>query len=182
MDGAAGQIASGQPHTQRGMRIGTGHKRASHSRSPVRTPPRCRGRVGATVGAAPEVHSYSCRSNQHRPRPLPLLRADAAPRTWYTADLHIGHRLIADNRGSSSLEAHDVELADRWDNTVADVPRRYCDVHLSPLPPVASSVLSFRQRRDRPIPCRPIHTWRRSEGRTVAVATENEVIPVPSPV
>ncbi len=73
--------------------------------------------------------------------------------TWYTADLHIGHRLIADNRGSSSLEAHDVELADRWDNTVAGVPRRYCDIHLSPLPPIASSVLSFRQRRDRPIPC-----------------------------
>lgn len=38
--------------------------------------------------------------------------------TWYTADLHIGHRLIANLRGFTTTEAHDMELAHRWDSTV----------------------------------------------------------------
>jgi calcineurin-like phosphoesterase family protein len=38
--------------------------------------------------------------------------------TWYTADLHIGHRLIADKRGFPTPESHDTELAHRWDTTI----------------------------------------------------------------
>lgn len=40
--------------------------------------------------------------------------------TWYTADLHIGHRLIADKRGFPTADAHDTELAHRWDTSVAN--------------------------------------------------------------
>lgn len=37
---------------------------------------------------------------------------------WYTADLHIGHRLLAGLRGFDSVEEHDTELARRWDARV----------------------------------------------------------------
>jgi calcineurin-like phosphoesterase family protein len=39
--------------------------------------------------------------------------------TWYTADLHVGHSLVAGKRGFKTPETHDAELARRWDNTVA---------------------------------------------------------------
>ena len=38
---------------------------------------------------------------------------------WYTADLHIGHRLVAGPRGFDTPEDHDAELARRWDSDVA---------------------------------------------------------------
>jgi calcineurin-like phosphoesterase family protein len=38
-------------------------------------------------------------------------------RTWFTADLHIGHRLVADLRGFNDITDHDEALADTW-NTV----------------------------------------------------------------
>jgi calcineurin-like phosphoesterase family protein len=40
--------------------------------------------------------------------------------TWYTADLHLGHRLVAELRGFDTPDAHDGELAARWDDTVGD--------------------------------------------------------------
>lgn len=39
--------------------------------------------------------------------------------TWYLADLHIGHRLLASRRGFDSVETHDKELAARWDRVVS---------------------------------------------------------------
>lgn len=38
--------------------------------------------------------------------------------TWYTSDLHIGHRLVSEKRGFA-VEDHDRELARRWDSVVA---------------------------------------------------------------
>jgi calcineurin-like phosphoesterase family protein len=38
--------------------------------------------------------------------------------TWFTADLHIGHRLIAEKRGFSDPVEHDDMLAMRWDTKV----------------------------------------------------------------
>ena len=40
--------------------------------------------------------------------------------TWYVADLHIGHRLIAEQRGFASPDEHDPELARRWDAVVGE--------------------------------------------------------------
>jgi calcineurin-like phosphoesterase family protein len=37
---------------------------------------------------------------------------------WYTADPHIGHRLIAGLHGFTNPDDHDAELARRWDKTV----------------------------------------------------------------
>lgn len=37
---------------------------------------------------------------------------------WYTADLHIGHRLLSGLRGFPDIPAHDEELARRWDALV----------------------------------------------------------------
>ncbi|MFC9995780.1 hypothetical protein [Nocardia sp. NPDC127526] len=34
---------------------------------------------------------------------------------WYTSDLHIGHRRVAELRGFDSTDAHDRELAFNWD-------------------------------------------------------------------
>ncbi|TXH08431.1 MAG: hypothetical protein E6R04_10745 [Spirochaetes bacterium] len=39
---------------------------------------------------------------------------------WFTADLHIGHRLVAELRGFTDPAEHDGELAARWDGLVAD--------------------------------------------------------------
>lgn len=39
--------------------------------------------------------------------------------TWYTSDLHLGHDLVAQLRGFHTTEAHDAELARRWDGAVA---------------------------------------------------------------
>ncbi|MFI8976941.1 metallophosphoesterase [Nocardia asteroides] len=39
-------------------------------------------------------------------------------RTFYTSDLHIGHRLAAEERGFASPADHDAELAKRWDAVV----------------------------------------------------------------
>lgn len=39
--------------------------------------------------------------------------------TWFTADLHIGHKLIAEKRGFPDPAAHDDVLAMHWDVTVA---------------------------------------------------------------
>lgn len=33
---------------------------------------------------------------------------------WFTADLHLGHRLMADKRGYESTAAHDAAIADGW--------------------------------------------------------------------
>lgn len=38
--------------------------------------------------------------------------------TWYTSDLHLGHRLVAENRGFTDTTDHDGELARRWDRAV----------------------------------------------------------------
>lgn len=38
--------------------------------------------------------------------------------TWYTADLHIGHRLVSDIRGFESTEDHDNWLYDLWHKSV----------------------------------------------------------------
>ncbi|MCH9761299.1 MAG: metallophosphoesterase [Actinomycetia bacterium] len=40
--------------------------------------------------------------------------------TWYTADLHIGHRLVAGLRGFEDPNEHDAILASRWDALVSD--------------------------------------------------------------
>ena len=40
--------------------------------------------------------------------------------TWYTADLHIGHRLMAEKRGFVDPGEHDAELARRWDAVVSE--------------------------------------------------------------
>jgi calcineurin-like phosphoesterase family protein len=39
--------------------------------------------------------------------------------TWFTADLHIGHKFIAGERGFPDPSAHDDVLATHWDVTVA---------------------------------------------------------------
>lgn len=39
--------------------------------------------------------------------------------TWFTADLHIGHKLVAEKRGHHDPGAHDDVLAMYWDTTVA---------------------------------------------------------------
>lgn len=41
--------------------------------------------------------------------------------TWFTADPHIGHLKVAEVRGFADVDAHDAELARRWDGAVADV-------------------------------------------------------------
>lgn len=38
--------------------------------------------------------------------------------TWFTSDLHIGHKLIAEKRGFGNPADHDDALAARWDRTV----------------------------------------------------------------
>jgi calcineurin-like phosphoesterase family protein len=38
--------------------------------------------------------------------------------TWFISDLHIGHRMIAEKRGFDTPDAHDEELASRWDASV----------------------------------------------------------------
>ncbi|MFC3966369.1 metallophosphoesterase [Nocardia jiangsuensis] len=38
---------------------------------------------------------------------------------WYTADLHIGHRLLSGLRGFPDIPAHDDEIARRWDALVS---------------------------------------------------------------
>lgn len=37
---------------------------------------------------------------------------------YFTADLHLGHKLVSEIRGFSSTEEHDAYLADMWDSTV----------------------------------------------------------------
>ncbi|MCZ0732370.1 metallophosphoesterase [Mycolicibacterium iranicum] len=45
----------------------------------------------------------------------------ARTQVWFTADLHIGHRLVAGLRGFEDDPArHDTELARRWDAQIAD--------------------------------------------------------------
>lgn len=39
-------------------------------------------------------------------------------RIWYTADLHIGHRLVSEIRGFESPIDHDTALIDSWSSTV----------------------------------------------------------------
>lgn len=39
-------------------------------------------------------------------------------RVWFTADLHLGHRLVAEDRGYTDTEEHDAALAAVWDRTV----------------------------------------------------------------
>ncbi|MFR9752809.1 metallophosphoesterase family protein [Nocardia sp. 004] len=39
-------------------------------------------------------------------------------RIFYTADLHIGHRMVAESRGFPDAAAHDAELARLWDQEV----------------------------------------------------------------
>jgi calcineurin-like phosphoesterase family protein len=45
--------------------------------------------------------------------------------TWFTSDLHFGHRLVAHLRGhgpsreEADVTAHDLEIADHWRDTVA---------------------------------------------------------------
>ena len=53
-------------------------------------------------------------------RPIVALKVSGMrSETWFTADLHIGHKLIADKRGFSDPAAHDDVLAMHWDVTVA---------------------------------------------------------------
>ena len=41
--------------------------------------------------------------------------------TWYTADLHISHRLVAGHRGfGEDTDAHDAEIVERWMKVVRD--------------------------------------------------------------
>lgn len=37
---------------------------------------------------------------------------------WFTSDLHIGHRLVADLRGFTDPDEHDAQLADSWRSSV----------------------------------------------------------------
>ncbi|MBV7703548.1 metallophosphoesterase [Nocardia nova] len=37
---------------------------------------------------------------------------------WFLADPHVGHRLVSGLRGFDTPEAHDAELAERWDGRV----------------------------------------------------------------
>jgi calcineurin-like phosphoesterase family protein len=39
-------------------------------------------------------------------------------RIFFTSDLHIGHRYVAELRGFGSVEEHDAALAERWDAVV----------------------------------------------------------------
>ncbi|MFJ1457490.1 metallophosphoesterase [Nocardia wallacei] len=42
---------------------------------------------------------------------------------WFTADLHVGHRLLAELRGFGSVPEHDAALAAHWDRLIgADDP------------------------------------------------------------
>ncbi len=43
----------------------------------------------------------------------------ARSETWYTSDLHIGHRLISEKRGFQEVQDHNLELATRWDSIVS---------------------------------------------------------------
>lgn len=41
--------------------------------------------------------------------------------TWFTADPHFGHRLVAGQRGfGEDIQAHDQEIVDSWEATVAE--------------------------------------------------------------
>lgn len=40
--------------------------------------------------------------------------------TWYTADLHVGHDLVATLRGFDETTDHDLELSRRWDALIAE--------------------------------------------------------------
>lgn len=63
-----------------------------------------------------------------------------APRTFYTSDLHIGHRWVAGLRGfgddAGAPNHHDVALVDMWTRTVTDKDTVYVlgDVALSGFP------------------------------------------------
>ena len=38
---------------------------------------------------------------------------------WFTSDLHLGHESISDLRGFGSTATHDIELCDRWIDSVS---------------------------------------------------------------
>ena len=40
---------------------------------------------------------------------------DKRTRTFFTSDLHVGHRLVSDMRGFTTPDDHDAVLAQRWD-------------------------------------------------------------------
>lgn len=42
------------------------------------------------------------------------------PNVWFTSDLHLGHRLVAEVRGFDSTDDHDDILARRWDRRVQE--------------------------------------------------------------
>lgn len=44
----------------------------------------------------------------------------AQPRVWFTSDLHLGHRLVSEERGFSDPESHDASIAEAWDSAVHD--------------------------------------------------------------
>jgi len=39
-------------------------------------------------------------------------------RLWFTADLHLGHRMVAESRGYTTTTEHDDAIAAEWDKTV----------------------------------------------------------------
>lgn len=43
---------------------------------------------------------------------------DRRTRTFFTSDLHVGHRLVSDRRGFTSPDDHDEVLAQRWDSAI----------------------------------------------------------------
>ena len=40
--------------------------------------------------------------------------------TWFTSDLHVGHRRVAEIRGFETVEAHDQTLAAKWRHAVGE--------------------------------------------------------------
>lgn len=55
-----------------------------------------------------------------RARPANNAAGGRRSETLYTADLHLGHRLVTELRGFDSTDDHDNELARRWDTTVGE--------------------------------------------------------------
>jgi calcineurin-like phosphoesterase family protein len=68
---------------------------------------------------------------------------------FYTADLHLGHSLVAAIRGFESAEAHDRELVERWNNRIQhdDTVWILGDLSLKKVERFADTLESLRGRK-----------------------------------
>lgn len=69
-------------------------------------------------------------------------------RTYYTSDLHIGHRTVAALRGFDTPEAHDWALAEMWDGMVSrdDIVWVLGDISVGGVRPERDALTWIRER------------------------------------